>query len=167
MSTAVHGFSPKVQWIQRAAKTRALFRGYTALKLPLAAMAGLRVAELTGTRCTVTVPYSWRSQNPFGSIYFAALSMAAELSCAGLALSAARGASQAVSVLPVGMNASFDKKATALTTFVCEDGDALFEAVNQTLQTGESITVATKSSGRMNDGTVVARFGFEWSFKRK
>lgn len=167
MSAAVHGFSPKVQWIQRAAKARALFRGYTALKLPLAAMAGLRVTELTGTRCEVTVPYSWRSQNPFGSIYFAALSMAAELSCAGLALSAARGAPRAVSVLPVGMTASFDKKATALTTFVCEDGDALFEAVNQTLQTGEPITVATASSGRMNDGTVVARFGFEWSFKRK
>jgi hypothetical protein len=144
-----------------------LMRGYFLAKLPLALVAGLRLRELTPERCVATVPYGWRSTNPFRSTYFAALSMAAELSTGALGMLATRSAPQSVAMLIVGLEASFEKKATTLTTFTCEDGAKVFAAVDETLRTGEPATVRAATVGRMPDGTVVARFAFTWSFKRR
>ncbi|HSK80282.1 MAG TPA: DUF4442 domain-containing protein [Thermoanaerobaculia bacterium] len=144
-----------------------LLRGFMLAKLPLALFAGLRVRELSDDRCVVTVPYGWRSTNPFRSTYFAALSMAAEMSTGAPAMMAAELAPQPVAMLIVGMEASFEKKATATTAFVCEDGPKAFAAVAETVRTGEPATVRMETVGRLPDNTLVARFVFTWSFKRR
>lgn len=144
-----------------------LLKGFMLAKLPLALFAGLRVRELSDDRCVVTVPYGWRSTNPFRSTYFAALSMAAEMSTGAPAMMAVELASQPVAMLIVGMEASFEKKATATTAFVCEDGPKVFAAVAETVRTGEPVTVRMETVGRMPDNTTVARFVFTWSFKRR
>lgn len=144
-----------------------LLKGYFALKLPLAAMAGLRITALDRLRCEALVPFDWRTRNPFGSIYFAALAMAAELSSAGLALTAARSGASTVSALPVGLEAEFEKKATGHTRFLCEEGPTLYTAVERALETGEGVTCRVATVGRMDDGTRVASFRIMWSFKRK
>lgn len=136
-------------------------------KLPLAAFAGLKIQRLDGYACEVTIPYGWRTRNPFGSIYFAALSMAAELSTGALALMAAEGADEAVSALPVGLTATFEKKAQGTTTFTSTDGPAFFDAATQTIKTGEAVIVEAKSVGHLEDGSVACRFTFTWSFKKK
>lgn len=140
---------------------------YFFAKLPLALMAGLRVRELTRERCAASVPYGWRSTNPFKSTYFAAQAMAAELSTGSLALFATTLAPESVAFLIVGMEASFEKKATALTTFTCAEGAKIFAAVEETLRTGEGTTARVETIGTAPDGTVVARFHFTWSFKRR
>lgn len=145
----------------------ALLRAYFLAKLPLGAIAGLTITHLDGDSCEVVVPFGWRTRNPFGSMYFAAQSMGAELSCAGLALTAARGGSESVSVLPVALSGRFEKRAIADVTFTCPDGQAVYRAVNETLATGEGVTAETKTTGRMADGTVVSEFSFTWSFKRR
>src|SRR6185295_3151960 len=94
-------------------------------KLPLAFVAGLRLRELDERRAVVTVPYGWRTTNPFRSTYFAALSMAAELSTGTLAMLQTALAPRPVALLIVGLTAGFEKKATATTTFTCEEGDKL------------------------------------------
>ena len=142
-------------------------RLYFLRKLPLALAAGIRLKALTPDRCQATVPYSWRTTNPFRSTYFAAQSMAAELSTGLLASLAVRLAPESVSMLIVGMQASFEKKATALTTFTCQDGPRFFEAVEQTLASGEAVTMEAETIGAMPDGTVAARFRFSWSFKKR
>lgn len=167
MVAAVDVSSPGAQSFRKQLIKPALLRSYFLAKLPLAAVAGLKITRLDGNVCDVTVPYGWRTRNPFGSIYFAALSMAAELSCAALALMAARGASQPVSVLPIGLEGRFDKKATGLTTFTCIEGPELFRAVNEALRTGEGVKAVATTNGRMADGTQVASFKFTWSFKEK
>jgi hypothetical protein len=161
--------SPDAEAFRKQLIQPALLRAYFLMKLPLAAMAGLKIQRLDGNVCEVSVPYAWRTQNPFKSIYFAALAMAGELSCASLALMAARGAgkSSPVSVLPVGLEGRFEKKATEITTFTCSDGPALFAGVNEALRTGEGVTVETETAGRMRDGTLAARFTFTWSFKKR
>jgi hypothetical protein len=167
MTAEVTAESPGAQkWRGRFTST-AMMRAYFLAKLPMAAMAGLKVTHLDGQRCEVTIPFGWRTQNPFGSIYFAALTMAAELSCAALALMAAWGAPRTVSVLPVHLEGSFDKKATGLTRFTCEDGPQLFGAVNDALRTGQGVTFVSNTVGKLDDGTVVARFKITWSFKEK
>ena len=49
-----------------------LLRGFLLAKLPLGLFAGLRVDELDAQSCTTSLPYGWRTTNPFRSIYFAA-----------------------------------------------------------------------------------------------
>lgn len=143
-----------------------LMRGFLLSKLPLALAAGLKVRELDEEHCTVTVPYGWRSTNPFRSTYFAALSMAAEMSTGALAMLEVELAPKPVSMLITGMTAEFGKKATGLTAFTCADGRALAAAVARALA-GEPNTFEATSLGTAQDGAVVARFTFTWSFKAK
>lgn len=144
-----------------------LMRLYYLGKLPLAFMAGLRLRELDAAHAVVTVPYGWRTTNPFRSTYFAALAMAAELSTGALAKLATDVASRPVAMLIVNMTANFEKKATATTTFTCAEGDKLAAAVARTVETGEPVTAEVETIGRAPDGTVVARFTFTWSFKAR
>lgn len=144
-----------------------LMRGFMLAKLPLALVAGLRMRELDRDRCVVTVPYGWRTTNPFRSTYFAALSMAAEMSTGAPAMMAVETAPQPVAMLIVNLEAAFGKKATALTAFTCEEGAKAFAAVAETLRTGEAATARLETVGRMADGTEVARFVFTWSFKKR
>ena len=142
---------------------------YLWAKVPAAAFAGVRLTELDSSRCRTSVPYGWRSTNPFRSIYFAAQAMAAELSTGALAMlsveSAAAKNGGSVAFLITGLEASFGKKANALTTFTCEAGDELFAAVARAVESGEAQTVRAETIGRMPDGTEVSRFTFDWSFK--
>lgn len=139
------------------------------IKLPLAFFAGLRVESCTTDRCAVSLPYGWRSQNPFRSIYFAAQCMAAELSTGALCFLATNSvpAPDSVSMLVTGVSATFSTKATSRTTFLCTDGPKLFEAIEQTLETGEGVQVVMNSTGQMADGREVAQFEFEWSFRKR
>jgi hypothetical protein len=144
-----------------------LMRAFLFRRLPMALVAGLRIRDLSRRRCAVTVPYGWRTTNPFHSTYFAALAMAAELSTGALALLATRSAPRPAAMLLVAIEATFGKKATALSTFTCEDGDAIFAAVAQTLADGAPATVRAHSIGRSPDGAELARFTCTWSFKRR
>ena len=140
---------------------------FMAAKLPMALIAGIRVRSLDAETCTTTVRYRWINTNPFKSTYFAVLAMAAEMSTGALGLSLVQAAPVPVSILVVGMEAEFVKKATGLTTFTCTDGRVLQDAVKEALRTGEGVTATTRSVGVDEAGDVVARFTFTWSFRRK
>ncbi|HEX9942847.1 MAG TPA: DUF4442 domain-containing protein [Thermoanaerobaculia bacterium] len=159
--------TPAAEKIRSRMRNPWLLRGFMLAKLPLALIAGLRVRELDGERCVVTVPYGWRTTNPFRSTYFAALSMAAEMSTGGLAMVAAESAPAPVAMLIVGLEASFEKKATSLTTFTCADGAKAAAAVAETVRTGEPAVARMESVGRLADGAEAARFVFTWSFKKR
>lgn len=143
------------------------FRAFLGLKLPLAAFAGLRVDEFTAERCAVSLPYGWRTQNPFNSIYFAAQCMAAELSTGALAMLAIQSSNESVSMLVTNMEASFGKKATERSTFLCTNGLDAFNAIQHTITTGEGVTVDMHTIGTMPNGDKISEFTFQWSFKKR
>lgn len=157
----------KVEKLRRQIRNPFLFRMFLLTQLPLGLFAGLRVRALDADRCQTSVPYGWRSKNPFRSTYFAAQAMAAELSTGALATEAVRTAPAPVAMLIVDLEATFGKKATALSIFTCEEGVKLRAAVEETLATGEPATATVESVGRMEDGTEVSRFHFTWSFKKR
>jgi hypothetical protein len=136
-------------------------------KLPAAFFSGVRIEEATAERCITSVPYTWFTQNPFRSTYFACLSMAAELSTGALAMAAVYGRKPAVSMLIVGMEARFLKKATSKTLFTCTDGAVLQQAVDAALDGQPSGPVKTHSIGTDASGATVAEFWFAWSFRAK
>jgi hypothetical protein len=135
-------------------------------KLPMAFLAGLQLLQLTPQQAVVQVKFKWLNQNPFNSIYFAVLSMAAELSTGILAFGHIYK-TQPVSMLVVKNQGEFYKKAVGKIRFTCTNGTAIEQAINQTKQTGEGITIEAESIGVNEQGEIVAKFIFTWSFKGK
>src|SRR5689334_15423931 len=83
-------------------------------KLPAAFFSGIRIQYAAAESCAVTVPYGWRTRNPFRCTYFACLSMAAEMSTGLLAMAQVYGRQPKVSMLVTGLTARYFKKATGL-----------------------------------------------------
>jgi hypothetical protein len=148
-------------------RSKTKFKLYLFTKLPAAFFAGLRITSADADQCTIAIPYRWSTRNPFRSIYFACLGMAAEMSTGILAMASVFNSKPAVSMLVINMEASFTKKATGHISFVCNDGKAIREAVEKAKTTGEPQTVRTGSHGTNAQGETVAEFFITWSFKAK
>ena len=136
-------------------------------KLPSAFFAGVRVSSVDENKTVVTVPYQWFSQNPFRSTYFACLAMAAEMSTGLLAMMHTYKTDPAISMLVVGLEATYFKKATGITYFTCDAGKEINDTVAEAIRTGEGRSVKAKSVGTNQDGELVATFFITWSFKTK
>jgi hypothetical protein len=134
-------------------------------KLPSAVFWRLKIKSLTPEKCEVTIPYFWRSQNPFQSIYFAALAGAAELSTGALCQLAMAGKGK-FSMLVVDFRAEYHKKANEKITFSCNQGKELHDLIDG-LQQNETGKLTMISTGTNSKDEVVARFFVTWSFKRK
>jgi hypothetical protein len=143
------------------------FRLYLLTRLPAAFFAGLRIAKADADHCVVAIPYRWSTRNPFRSIYFACLGMAAEMSTGILAMAQVYKSNPPVSMLVTGMEAQFTKKATGHIRFTCNDGPAIREAVERAKTTGEAQTVKVHSVGSNEAQEIVSEFFITWSFKVK
>ena len=143
------------------------FRWFMISKLPMGFISGLKLEALDPSAATVSVRFNRLNQNPFRSIYFAVLSMAAELSTGVQAFAQVYGRKPAVSMLVVKMNAEFYKKAVGTIRFTCTDGVLIEEAIEKSIATKEGVTVDCTSVGFNEAHEPVARFIFTWSFKAK
>ena len=140
---------------------------YLLRHLPLGWVAGLRVEQYDALGATVSVPYCFITKNPFRSIYFAPLSMAAELASGLPALGAVKKAGQPVSMLVDGMQAEYLKKARSRTHFRCNDRAAFETAVTEALKNPDGTRFTSLSEGTDSKGEMVARFHIIWTFKQK
>ena len=136
-------------------------------KLPSAFFAGVRIKQCTKESCSVVIPFKWFSQNPFKSTYFACLAMAAEMSTGVLALANIYKRIPKVSMLVVKMEMEYYKKAIEETIFICEDGKLIAQAVQESIDTKESVEIITTSKGYNSKGELIAIGKFHWSFKSK
>jgi len=136
-------------------------------KLPLAAFAGLRVARLDESGAEVTLPAGWKTQNPFGSTYFAAQAMAAEMSTGAPALWFIEQSGVNVASLVTAISAKFTKKATSKASFVFADGAGMRAAIDQAVKSGGPVVFTARSVGTQGDGTRIAEFDVEWSFRKR
>lgn len=143
------------------------FRWFLFTKLPSAFFSGVRVKTINETRCEVVLPYKWFSRNPFRSTYFACLSMAAEMSTGALAMLHLYKRKPSVSMLVIKVESEYFKKAVDTATFICEDGEKIQYAIEQSLITDEAQTIRAKSVGRNKANELVAEFFITWSFKKK
>src|SRR5215213_9337197 len=107
------------------------FRLFLLKNLPAAYFSGVKIELVTEESSTVSVPYKWFTRNPFRCTYFACLSMAAEMSTGILALENIYKRSPKISMLVIGIEGKFYKKATGLTRFVCREG----VLIRQTIET--------------------------------
>lgn len=136
--------------------------------LPAAYFAGVRVKELSTDSARTSVRHKWINQNPFKSIYFAVLAMAAELSTGILVMQAIRASSNKFSMLVVENQSVFHKKATGKIIFTCDDGQTLSTEMQACGQSDDQARAFWMTSvGKNQNDDIVATFHFKWSIKQK
>lgn len=145
---------------------RILFWWTMLIKLPTLNFWGVKLVSLNFNECSTSVPYHWRTQNPFKSIYFAALAGAAELSTGALCMLAIQG-NQSVSMLVINLQAEYYKKANQKITFICNQGEAIQQIISNLSETNPSNMITLVSNGYNENKELVAQFNISWSFKIK
>ena len=140
---------------------------YLLTKLPAAFFSGVRLQYISGEHCIVRVPFKWFSQNPFRSTYFACLAMGAEMSTGLLALMYIYNIDPAISMLVTKVEGEFYKKAVGLTTFVCNEGQLVSEAVANCILTQKPSLLRIASNGTNPKGELIATFYVTWSFRQR
>lgn len=135
--------------------------------LPMGLISGIKLVSLDENEAVAEVPFRWRNKNPFRSMYFAVLSMAAELSTAAPVMLALEGRDVDVALIIVDLKVEFIKKAQSRTTFTCTEYENICNVITQLKQAGDTAAVTIKTTGRDVDGNEVATFYFTWSFKRR
>src|ERR1035437_6409617 len=144
-----------------------LFRLYLLKVLPMAFLAGIRVKEFSVEKSALTIRFSWLTQNPFRSIYFACLAMAAEISTGLLVMNGIYKSNPAISMLVVKNQSFFFKKAVGKISFTCSEGNLISESIEKAKHNSEGVIVEVKSIGIDEVGDTVAEFIFTWSVKAK
>ncbi|MBP7184998.1 MAG: DUF4442 domain-containing protein [Saprospiraceae bacterium] len=138
------------------------FRMYLLFKMPAAIFMRIRVHQLNADVAEVVVPFSWRTQNPFKSIYFAAQTAAAELST-GVLMLLHLNANKNASLLVTAMEGKFYKKANQKITFRCENGQQIREAIAIALKDKKPFSMKAETKGYLPNGEIASSFIFEWS----
>ncbi|NNJ55381.1 MAG: DUF4442 domain-containing protein [Bacteroidia bacterium] len=150
----------------RKQATSPIFRLFLLRKLPLAFIAGVRVKKIDDSSCVTSLKFGWINQNPFRSMYFAAMQMAAELTT-GLLLYQYVASGNKFSMLLVSLKAEYDKKAIGVIDFVCNQAAEMDQFINEMKLSDEGQTKVFQVYAINQKGEEVAKFEFEWSCKTK
>jgi hypothetical protein len=134
-------------------------------KLPIAYLAGIKLRELNEKTSTSSVRYKYLNTNPFKSMYFAILAMAAELSTGSLALFSIAKHDESIAVLVVSSKGTFMKKAVGEIRFECNNGLDFKNKLEELVQTKEAGLVIAKAIGYNSNDEIVCEYEFTWSFK--
>jgi len=143
------------------------YRLYMLGNLPAAYFSGLKVDVLNEQQAVVSLQQKWFNKNPFNSIYFAVLSMAAEMSTGLLSMGHIYKRTPAISMLVTKIEGSFTKKATGKILFTCNDGDAVNKLIEHATISGEAVSITCHSTGRNEQDEIIAEFYITWSFKAR
>ena len=155
------------QLILKKINNKILFKIFTLFNLPMALISGLKIERITVTKCETSVGYKFLNKNPFNSVYFAVLGMAAELSTAALALSSVQTMDSNIAFIITGMEGEFLKKAKGKIKFKCLEGEKIFKAVGKAVQSSDPVVETVQTIGYNDADDIVAIFNFKWSFKKR
>lgn len=91
--------------------------------------------------------------------------MAAEMSTGILAMANVSKQSPKLSMLVIGVEGKFYKKAADVTRFICKEGEHIKHTVEAAINTSEGQTIRAQSSGYNKQNELVSEFWITWSFK--
>jgi hypothetical protein len=134
--------------------------------LPLAFFAGVKLRSLDDQGSKTSMRFRWINKNPFRSMYFAAMHMAAELAT-GLMLFQHITRSTKFSMLLVETNAQFYKKSVGQITFECPNGTEIQTFIRLMLESGDGCTITLPVMAKNAQDELVGTFNYTWSCKKK
>ena len=143
------------------------FRNIISTQIPIAWIAGVRLHEWKDNTVSTKVKLGLLNQNPFKSMFWAVQGMAAEFSSGLMASAKIQQSGHNVSMLVLGMQSKFLKKAVGKIIFTCNQGEEIEAAIKKAIKTKEGVTLLVKSQGVDEQNDVVSEFEFTWTFKVK
>ena len=142
-----------------------LFKHTITTQIPIAWIAGVRLQSWEENKVSTRIKYDFLNQNPFKSIFWAVQGMAAEFSSGLMANAKIAKTGENISMLVLGMQSKFLKKAVGKIIFTCEDGENIDKTIKEAISTKEGVLINVKSVGIDEEGDVVSEFQFTWTFK--
>ena len=143
---------------------RPRFSLFTALSMPTAWLAGLKIIQLDDNLCVTSLPGGWRSQNPFKTMYWAVQGMGAELSTGAASFALSKSMSNKLRMFVIGTEATFTKRAKGKIIFTCKDNSKTRDAIKESILTGKSVECDLVSVATDKSGDVVSEWVFKWNF---
>jgi acyl-coenzyme A thioesterase PaaI-like protein len=157
---------PLVEALPETMVDTAMVRAFGLFKVPMILYVRPRVIESSLDRLVVRIPLTRRTRNHWGSMYFGALAIGADL-CGGLlAMKHIRRSGREVSLVFKDFQAEFLRRPMSDVDFACDDGVAIAAQVADALESGERVSrpfaVCARCEG---EAEPVARFRLGLSLK--
>lgn len=96
-----------------------------------------RILELSGERCVVKIPLTWRTKNHLKSMYFGALCIGADIAGGLMAFDMATKSRVRISFVFKDVTGRFLKRAEGDVHFTNEDGRVIRALLDRAIATGE------------------------------
>jgi acyl-coenzyme A thioesterase PaaI-like protein len=140
------------------------------LKIPLIGYVRPRVERLDAEEVTIRIPLSRRAKNHWGSMYFGALAIGADLAAGSHAMFAI-DAEHGRSGIKVGfvfkdVAGEFLRRPDHAVRFHSRNGKAVVDAVDVAVRSGERVNIPVAVECE-SSGEIVANFTLTLSLKRK
>jgi hypothetical protein len=132
--------------------------------LPIGLLSGMYIQSLDENACMVVLKERWWIRNPFGSVFWAVMGMAAELSTGALVFAHAKGKN--VKFILVGVEGEFFKKVKGKSYYFCETGSEVLRSIEQIENPNDTIVVILPVTARDEAGQLLAEFKFRWQLKK-
>lgn len=127
----------------------------TFFKIPIIAFMKPKVLELNKKRSVVRIKLNRRTKNHLGAMYFGALTVGAELTCALKAVELVFLKKKPVNFLFKDFKADFLKRAQGDVHFICEQTQDVEDLIEKALKTGDREEALIKGqayeAGQMNE----------------
>jgi hypothetical protein len=143
------------------------FKAYLLYRLPLAACSGMRLLRLDDEGCAVRLPGGWRTRNPFGSTYFAAQTMAAEMATGAVAMLLVRSTAPSLAFILREVRGGFLKRIQGPSNYTFSDVAGMRAVIERALASGESETFTARVQASSGSAEAASEFEITWSFKRR
>ena len=140
------------------------FRLWMVKSLPMGLLSGMYIQSLDEQACVVVLKERWWIRNPFGSVFWAVMGMAAELSSGALVFAQAKGRN--VKFILVGVEGEFFKKVKGKSYYFCETGSDVLRSIEQIVNPNDTSVVILQVTARDEAGQLLAEFRFRWQLKK-
>jgi acyl-coenzyme A thioesterase PaaI-like protein len=144
-------------------------RALALIKVPLVAFIAPVVEEISEDVCVLRVPFGWRVKNHLGSMFFGALTTAADTTYGLLYFKNIEGRKTQVPATIKEFQVKFLKRVEGDTWFRCQDGAKVKALLDKAIETGERVEdwvdVRATVPSKLND-EAVAEFRLLVSMKK-
>jgi hypothetical protein len=131
--------------------------------LPMGLASGMYIKTLNESGCTVVLKDRPWIRNPFGSVFWAVMGMAGELSTGALVYSWCSGYN--IKFILVHMEGTYLKKLSGKSSYFCSSGQDVLRSLELLENPGDISSVVMPVIAHDQAGQKVAEFQFTWSLK--
>ena len=137
-------------------------------QIPVICYCRPQIIHLDDEHCTLRIPLNWRTRNHVRSMYIGVFTVGADLTGGLLTLNSIRKRKRKVVLIFKDFHANFFKRAEQDVLFICNDGAAIDQAVQQAVDKGERINLPINITAMLSQDTEddpVANFRLTLSMK--